>query len=161
MAGARARRPGRITEWRDWHPFRPPRGELPAKKGTKATPPPSLPAAPQPEPPPAPDSGWEEKTVARSGARLELLAEGGPLWEFTLGLTPATIGRSADCTIHVPSDSVSRRHAEVLLDSRGYVVRDLGSNNGTFVNEEQVTEAKLKDGDVVRIGLTSLVFRDR
>ena len=53
------------------------------------------------------------------------------------------------------------RHAEVLLDSRGYVVRDLGSNNGTFVNEEQVTEAKLKDGGVVRIGLTSLVFRDR
>jgi pSer/pThr/pTyr-binding forkhead associated (FHA) protein len=55
---------------------------------------------------------------------------------------------------------VSRRHAEVVLDGRGYVVRDLGSNNGTFVNDQRVDETKLNDGDVVRLGLTYLTFRE-
>ena len=100
----------------------------------------------------------DDKTIVRTGARLELRATDGSVQEFKLGLAPTTIGRSPDCVIRVESDSASRRHAEVFLDARGYVVRDSGSNNGTFVNEEQVTESKLSDGDQIRIGEANLVF---
>lgn len=109
---------------------------------------------PRPAAAPVPD----DKTIVRSGARLELRASDGSVQEFKLGLASTTIGRSPDCVIRVQSDSASRRHAEVFLDARGYVVRDSGSNNGTFVNEEQVTESKLSDGDQIRIGEVSLVF---
>jgi len=102
----------------------------------------------------------EGKTVVSGGARLDLQTEDGTVREYTLGIAPTTIGRSPDCAICLMAESLSRRHAEVFLDGRGYVVRDLGSNNGTYVNEQRVDEAKLNDGDVVRLGLTYLVFRE-
>lgn len=138
----------------------PPTGAPPRVTETQWTAPPP-PPVPQPvPPPPVPDAGYEGKTVVSGGARLDVRAEDGPVQEYTLGVAPTSVGRSPDCVICLPSESVSRRHAEVFLDGRGYVVRDLGSNNGTFVNEQQVTEVKLNDGDVVRVGLTSLVFRE-
>ena len=130
-----------------------------AEADVPSSPPPPVPSDAAPgQLPPA--NGWEDTTVSRGGARLQLQAEDGSVEEFTLGITPTTIGRSPDCVVHVESDSASRQHAEVYLDGRGYVVRDLGSNNGTFVNELKVTEAKLNEGDVVRIGLCKLVFRE-
>jgi diguanylate cyclase (GGDEF)-like protein len=65
---------------------------------------------------------------------------------------PVTLGRGGECGIAVPDNSVSRQHARVEPRDDGYHVVDLGSTNGTFVNDEPVADARLGDGDYLRIG---------
>ncbi len=65
---------------------------------------------------------------------------------------PFRIGRSPDAELVLGSPRVSKLHAEIDANGRGYVVRDLGSRNGTFVNGERVIgERPLQAGDVVHI----------
>jgi predicted component of type VI protein secretion system len=63
------------------------------------------------------------------------------------------IGRADDCQLRPNSDLVSRHHCVVLIEEGFVAVRDFGSKNGTFVNDEQVrAEQELKNGDRLRIG---------
>jgi len=71
------------------------------------------------------------------------------------------IGRADDCDLVVAEPAVSRRHCEIVWEHVQYVLRDLGSANGTFVNGEQVQAAPLRDGDLVEMGFVQLRFRDR
>ena len=64
------------------------------------------------------------------------------------------VGRSDSATIQVEQESVSRQHAKVANRGDQWLLVDLGSTNGTFVNDKQVTQAELRDGDMVRIGQT-------
>ena len=65
------------------------------------------------------------------------------------------IGRSPDCQFPVSNADASRRHTAVLFRGSGYVVRDLGSTNGTFVNGERVAGDRwLRSGDKIEIGST-------
>ncbi len=63
------------------------------------------------------------------------------------------VGRSRDCDLILPDVLLSRRHAELYRAARGWLVRDLGSMNGTRVNEraDRATSASLYDGDVVGV----------
>lgn len=74
---------------------------------------------------------------------------------------PVIIGRSSACTIVIGSDKkVSREHCKV--ENRGpskWVVSDMGSNSGTRVNGNKVTQQVLKKGDVIEVGSASIVFR--
>ena len=65
------------------------------------------------------------------------------------------LGRSPNCEVQVNGTGVSREHAELRLDRDGWSVRDLGSSNGTYVNDERVDGARLEHGDVVRLGPVS------
>jgi pSer/pThr/pTyr-binding forkhead associated (FHA) protein len=70
------------------------------------------------------------------------------------------LGREGDGVILLKSSSVSRRHARVAIDGAGAVIEDLGSKNGTYVNDRRVSEpTPVADGDQVRFG--SLVFTFR
>ena len=70
---------------------------------------------------------------------------------------PAIVGRGRDATLTLPHPLVSRKHCEIF-ESNGYlVVRDMGSLNGTFVNNERITEAILPPGDLLRLG--TVTFR--
>ena len=69
--------------------------------------------------------------------------------------TARRIGRVPDNDIVVPHVSVSRHHAELRTTPGGYRIVDLGSHNGTFVNEQRVTEAALAEGDSVGFGDTT------
>ncbi|MEO6599499.1 MAG: GGDEF domain-containing protein [Polyangiaceae bacterium] len=69
-----------------------------------------------------------------------------------------SIGRSEQCTVSVNSDLVSRRHAAINRVLGRYIVVDLKSTNGTFVNDQRVERAELKDGDLLRTGKTVLKF---
>jgi len=69
-----------------------------------------------------------------------------------------TIGRSSRSNVPLPSQLVSRTHAEVVLSDQGYIVRDLGSSNGTLVNHKLVSQAALSHGDLLAIGDVTLVF---
>jgi diguanylate cyclase (GGDEF)-like protein len=66
--------------------------------------------------------------------------------------TGAVIGRGADCAIHIDDHSVSRRHAQIQPVSQGFLAVDLGSTNGTFVNDRPVERHPLQDGDYLRVG---------
>ena len=68
------------------------------------------------------------------------------------------IGRSSKVAIQIDEDSVSRRHAAIARRRNHFVVRDLGSTNGTYVNERAVSEHMLVDGDQIKIGPTILKF---
>jgi hypothetical protein len=67
-----------------------------------------------------------------------------------------TIGRSDQCDIAVKDSSMSGRHAEIRKSNGEITVRDLGSANGIYLNGERIDEAELFDGDVLRLGQTSV-----
>jgi serine/threonine protein phosphatase PrpC len=69
------------------------------------------------------------------------------------------IGADPGCRIALRDDHVSVRHAEVLRTEHGFFVRDLGSTNGTFINNVKVNEAYLVDGDLLRVGHSELTFK--
>jgi hypothetical protein len=76
-----------------------------------------------------------------------------------LAQRPVTIGRLGECEIALQDQNVSRRHAQVRPGSRGYVIADLGSTNGTMVNGERlVAERRLADGDIISVGATHIRF---
>ena len=72
---------------------------------------------------------------------------------FELTHMQSTIGRSADNDIPIPDPEVSRRHAQIVRQDNGYAIVDLGSTNGTFVNDVRATTlTPLKHGDQIRLG---------
>ena len=74
----------------------------------------------------------------------------------TLGSEPIVIGRSADANLAVAETKISRHHAEIRLWDGDYVIRDLKSRNGVFVNDQRIQIAVLRLGDQIRIG--NIVF---
>ncbi len=71
---------------------------------------------------------------------------------YTLGDQPVVIGRGDGCDIRIDDQSVSRQHARLQPGADGYYAVDLGSTNGTFVNDAPASMCKLKDGDYLRVG---------
>jgi pSer/pThr/pTyr-binding forkhead associated (FHA) protein len=68
-----------------------------------------------------------------------------------------SIGRHDDCQIRIRSSQVSRRHCELFEEGNKHILRDLGSSNGTFVNDKRVLgQQTLKPGDVLTIGGVTL-----
>lgn len=72
-----------------------------------------------------------------------------------------TIGRAVECDIVITSKRVSREHARLLREGRRVMLEDLGSTNGTFLNDERLLEPlELRDGDTVGVGDVKFIFRD-
>jgi DNA-binding NtrC family response regulator len=69
-----------------------------------------------------------------------------------LGAAATVFGRDPTCPAHIPGTDVSRRHAEIAREGPLYVIQDLESRNGVFVNGRQIKQAALSPGDVVRLG---------
>ena len=77
---------------------------------------------------------------------------------FLLDDQQIAAGRHPDSDIFLDDVTVSRRHAVFRRTSEGFVVRDVGSLNGTYVNRQLVDEVVLRTGDEVQIGKFRLVF---
>src|SRR5260370_8350245 len=80
-------------------------------------------------------------------AKLILKFEQQILKEVTLAADPLTIGRLPDNMLPIDNLAVSGHHAKVAWEQDHYVVEDLGSLNGTYVNNQRVGKAALQDGD--------------
>lgn len=78
--------------------------------------------------------------------------------EILLG--PLTsMGRTAENDVVISENAVSRRHAEVELGTEGFLLKDLGSGNGTYVNGEAIDERLLVDGDRIQVGTSRFEFK--
>lgn len=97
---------------------------------------------------------------AAPGPRLVLVSADGLSAEFDL-TERAGIGRHYDNEVVVADREVSKRHAVVERTPDGFVLQDLGSANGTFVNGRRIDRITLREGDEVRVGASRLLFRDR
>lgn len=76
-----------------------------------------------------------------------------------LQATPVSIGRASDCGIPIKDRYLSRKHAELIAVGTGWMLKDLGSANGTYLNGERVErDLPLRAGDRIRLGDTEIVF---
>ena len=75
-----------------------------------------------------------------------------------LGEESLVIGRSSSASVQIDQESVSRNHCRIVRGPTGYVARDLGSTNGTYVNDELIDTLDLRDGDRMMVGRTILKF---
>jgi general secretion pathway protein E len=82
------------------------------------------------------------------------------LRRIKLGNGTVTIGRQPDNALVLPDELTSRHHCVIEPWEGGYRVRDLGSSNGTRVNDQKIKAERLENGDVVRVGSTRLQFID-
>lgn len=78
--------------------------------------------------------------------------------EFELGDRPITIGRSPEADLVILDEKASRLHCGIRLWDDDFILKDLHSRNGTFVNEQRVEMTKLNPGDRVRIGQCVFTF---
>jgi len=78
--------------------------------------------------------------------------EGSERRNHELSEGETTIGRRPDCEIMVSNSQVSRRHAQITAASGTFTIADLGSTNGTFVNDVHITQRILEDGDRIELG---------
>jgi pSer/pThr/pTyr-binding forkhead associated (FHA) protein len=80
---------------------------------------------------------------------------------FLLDRDVTTAGRNQDSDIFLDDVTVSRKHAELYRQGERFVVRDVGSLNGSYVNRERIDETELFGGDEVQIGKFRLLFLAR
>jgi pSer/pThr/pTyr-binding forkhead associated (FHA) protein len=81
--------------------------------------------------------------------------------EHHLPAQAATIGRAVECDVVIASKSVSRENTRIRRDGRRWFVDDLGSTNGTYLNDERVIGSlALRDGDSLKVGDVTFIFHD-
>lgn len=106
------------------------------------------------EPPPAAGA----KTTEMAIAKLVAIDDDLGAREFALQ-AQTFVGRTPDNHVRINKPTVSRRHAQLSSTDKGWTVKDLRSENGTYVNGEKITERNLTDGDRVHFGTVRLIFR--
>ena len=92
--------------------------------------------------------------------RVEVRSDDETVDTLSFPLGRVIIGRSPDNEIYIKSKFVSRHHAQLISDENGCVVEDLNSTNGVFLGEKKVKKYRLRDGDVISLGVHELVYHD-
>ena len=83
---------------------------------------------------------------------LVMFKADGTRRDFPIRQRKVVLGRTNTCDLRIPLSSVSREHCEIIVGDDEITVRDLGSSNGSFVNNDRIQEAKLSPGDELVIG---------
>jgi len=78
--------------------------------------------------------------------------------KYNLNAPSLVIGRSSKCDIQIDQESISRNHTKMVNTGKSILIRDLGSTNGTYVNDEPIDEYVMRDGDLIKIGRTIFKF---
>lgn len=74
---------------------------------------------------------------------------------------PFTIGRSSEADLQIVDERISRIHCGVRAEGDAYIIKDLGSTNGTWVNDRRIQEVRLRFGDTIRVGHTVIAFESQ
>ncbi|GAA4330490.1 hypothetical protein GCM10023165_04250 [Variovorax defluvii] len=91
--------------------------------------------------------------------RLIVLARNSSVRQINIAGPMTTIGRAADNRVCIDSSQVSRRHARIQWSGDRYLLSDLGSRNGSYVNGERVADSRaLCNGDAITLGDCQLRF---
>lgn len=85
----------------------------------------------------------------------------GAIQGMELGSEEITIGRSPEATIQLPLKNISRIHARVYRMDEEYLVEDLDSTNGTYLNNVRIVRSVLRDNDQIEIGEARLLFLEK
>ena len=91
-------------------------------------------------------------------AKLTLSFKGRVLKMLPVEAGKTVIGSGPDCDIQIDSLAVGDHHARLTARDARFLLEDLGSSSGTFVNNQRVSEHELQEGDVIRIGKHTLSF---
>jgi len=83
---------------------------------------------------------------------LVMFKSDGQRKDFPLSSAVSVIGRGEECELQVPLLNVSRRHCEIRIDQGVIRVKDLASSNGTYLNNQRISEGELSAGDRLAIG---------
>ncbi|RDH11589.1 DUF3662 and FHA domain-containing protein [Tsukamurella pulmonis] len=105
------------------------------------------------------DQGYAQPQGAYQPQSVTLYLEDGSNRTFALREGANVIGRGQDAQFRLPDTGVSRRHVEIRWDGYAAVLNDLGSTNGTSVNDVPVSNWELADGDRIRVGHSDIVVR--
>lgn len=110
----------------------------------------------------------KEKEADNAAKVKEMGARGNLPWftyrygdqtgSFELNHSEFTVGRDEENNYRINLSIVSRRHFEVVYAEGTYVITDLNSSNGTYLNGQRITSSQLKDGDVISLGDVHLTF---
>ncbi|WP_310963422.1 FHA domain-containing protein [Nocardioides terrisoli] len=100
------------------------------------------------------------EALPAGSALLVVLRGPGAGGRYLLDTDVVTTGRHPDSDIFLDDITVSRRHVEFRRDESGYTVHDVGSLNGTYLNRDRIDDARLTNGDEVRIGKFRLNYFD-
>lgn len=92
--------------------------------------------------------------------QIEIRSDGEIVDVLTFPLGRVIVGRSPDNEVYIKSKFVSRHHAQLVSDKNGCVIEDLNSTNGVFLGEKQIKKYRLRDGDVISLGVHELVYHD-
>ncbi|MDH3545797.1 MAG: AAA family ATPase [Gammaproteobacteria bacterium] len=92
--------------------------------------------------------------------QVEVRADGETQSLHSFPLGRVIVGRSPDNEIYIKSKFVSRHHAQLISDDDGCIIEDLNSTNGVFVGERQIKKHRLRNGDVISLGMHELVYTD-
>lgn len=111
--------------------------------------------------PPGYDQGYAPPAVQGANRQLSatLQLDDGSNRSYSLKQGGNVVGRGQDADFRLPDTGVSRRHLEITWDGQSATLADIGSTNGTTVNGTPVQTWQLADGDVIRVGHSSLTFR--
>ena len=93
-------------------------------------------------------------------SQIEVRTDGESIAVRTFPAGRIIVGRSPDNEIYIKSKFVSRHHAQLVSDENGCAIEDLNSTNGVFMGEKQVKKHRLKNGDVLTLGVHELVYTD-
>ncbi len=105
----------------------------------------------------APGPGAYTSALNANGLQVEQNL-GGLSQVINLAGADLIIGRSAQCDISIADPLMSRRHARLLTSPTGGRIIDLGSDNGTFVNGQRITDSPLTEGDLIEMGKSQFVL---
>jgi hypothetical protein len=102
----------------------------------------------------------EENAMTSQTFQLVMRAGPNPGKVFTISKSEVVIGRDVNADLVINTAEISRRHARLYMDGGVYVVEDLGSTNGTFINGQRLTTpTALRSGDMIMLGeAATLVF---
>jgi adenylate cyclase len=91
---------------------------------------------------------------------IRIIAHDGRIYHFPIVKNKIAVGRGKDNDIVLTDQTVSRNHNKIMKTKEGYLLTDLGSYNGTRLNEKSIQSAILKHDDQIKIGLTKLILID-